>query len=111
MHAYVRRETNERPLPYLILSYLATGVTTGRWRRKFHPSACPREMGKPMHRLAAASRIALLRSGRVQIGGRQQCILEVLFQKHRKMRELVSIRMCLASERVDVLEVDIAVLG
>ena len=36
---------------------------------------------------------------------------KVLFQKHRGMRELVSSRMCLASERVDALEVEIAALG
>ena len=36
--------------------------------------------------------------------------LKVLVQKHRGMRELVSSRICLASERVDALEVEIAAL-
>ena len=35
----------------------------------------------------------------------------MLFQKRRGMRELMSSRMCLASERVDALEVEIAALG
>ena len=69
------------------------------------------EMRNPKHRLAAAKRIALLRTGRVQADGRQECILKVLLHKHRGMRELVSRRMCLASERVDALEVEIAALG
>ena len=64
-----------------------------------------------MHRLAVANRIALLRIGRVQADGRQECILKVLLQKRRGMRELVSSRMCLASEQVDALEVEIAALG
>ena len=80
-------------------------------RRKFHPSAARGEMRNPKHRLAAAKRIALLRTGRVQADGRQECILKVLFHKRRGMRELVSRRMCLASERVDALEVEIAALG
>ena len=69
------------------------------------------EMRNPKHRLAAAKRIALLRTGRVQADGRQECILKVLFHKLRGMRELVSRKMCLASERVDALEVEIAALG
>ena len=69
------------------------------------------EMRKPMHGLAAANRIALQRIGRVQADGRQECRLKVLFQKRRGIRELVSSRMCLASERVDALEVEIAALG
>ena len=35
----------------------------------------------------------------------------VLFQKRRGIRELMSSRMCLASERVNALEVEIAALG
>ena len=35
----------------------------------------------------------------------------MLVQKRRGMRELVSSRMCLALERVDALEVNIAALG
>ena len=35
----------------------------------------------------------------------------MLFHKRRGMRELVSRKMCLASERVDALEVEIAALG
>jgi len=46
----------------------------------------------------------------VQADGWQECILNVLFQKRRGMRELVSSRMCVASERVDALEVEIAAL-
>jgi succinate dehydrogenase flavin-adding protein (antitoxin of CptAB toxin-antitoxin module) len=46
----------------------------------------------------------------VQADGWQECILKVLFQKRRGMRELVSSRMCFASERVDALEVEIAAL-
>ena len=69
------------------------------------------EMRKPKHRLAAANRIALLRTGRVQADGRQEGILKVLFHKCREMRELVSIRMCLALEWVEALEVEIAALG
>ena len=64
-----------------------------------------------MHGLAAANRVALLRTGRVQADGRQECRLKLLFQKCRGMRELVSNRMCLALERVDALEVEIAALG
>jgi len=41
------------------------------------------EMGKPMHGLAAANRIALLRIGRVQADRRQECRLKLLFQKCR----------------------------
>ena len=37
--------------------------------------------------------------------------MKVLVQKRRGMRELVSSRICLASERVDALEVEIAALG
>ena len=69
------------------------------------------EMRKPIHGLAAANRIALLRTGRVQADRRQECRLKLLFQKCRGMRELVSNRMCLALERVDALEVEIAALG
>ena len=43
--------------------------------------------------------------------GRRECRLKLLFQKCRGMRELVSNRMCLALERVDALEVEIAALG
>ena len=64
-----------------------------------------------MHGLAAANRVALLRTGRVPADGRQECRLKLLFQKCRGMRELVSNRMCLALERVDALEVEIAALG
>ena len=64
-----------------------------------------------MHRLAAANGIALLRTGRLLEDKRQACILKVLFQKRRGMRELVGSRMCLALERVDALEVEIAALG
>ena len=42
---------------------------------------------------------------------RQGYTLKVLVQKRRGMRELVSSRICLASERVDALEVEIAALG
>ena len=41
----------------------------------------------------------------------QEYNLKVLVQKRRGMRELVSSRICLASERVDALEVEIAALG
>ena len=41
----------------------------------------------------------------------QEYNLKVLVQKRRGMRELVSSRICLASERVDALEVKIADLG
>ena len=64
-----------------------------------------------MHVSRRPFRIALLRTGRVQADGRQECILKMLFQKRRGMRELMSSRMCLASERVDALEVEIAALG
>ena len=67
-------------------------------------------MRNPIHRLAVVNRIALLRIGRLQADGWQECILKMLFQKRRGMRELVSSRMCLASERVDALEVKIAAL-
>ena len=43
--------------------------------------------------------------------GRQGYNLKALVQKRRGMRELVSSRICLASERVDALEVEIAALG
>ena len=43
--------------------------------------------------------------------GRQEYNLKALVQKRRGMRELVSSRICLASERVDALEVEIAALG
>ena len=56
------------------------------------------------------SRVALLRIVRVQADGWQECILKVLFPKRRGMGELVSSRMCVASERVDALEVKIAAL-
>ena len=46
-----------------------------------------------------------------QADGRQECKLKLLFQKCRGMRELVSNSMCLALERVDALEVEIAALG
>ena len=69
------------------------------------------EMRNPKQRFTASNRFALLRTGRVQADGRQECILKVLLHKHRGMRELVSRRMCLASERVDALEVEIAALG
>ena len=39
------------------------------------------------------------------------CVLKVLLEKRREMGELVSSRMCLAAERVDALEVEIAALG
>ena len=68
-------------------------------------------MQKANHGLAAANRIALLRTGRVQADGRQECRLKVRFQKRQGTRELASSRMCLASERVDALEVKIAALG
>ena len=68
-------------------------------------------MQKTNHGLAAANRIALLRTGRVQADGRQECRLKVRFQKRQGTRELASSRMCLASERVDALEVKIAALG
>ena len=64
-----------------------------------------------MHGLAVANRVALLRTGRVQADGRQECRLKLLFQNCCGMRELVSNRMCLALERVDALEVEIAALG
>ena len=64
-----------------------------------------------MHGLAAANRITLQRIGRVQADGRQNCRLKVLFRKRRGIRELVSSRMCLALERVNALEVEIAALG
>ena len=35
----------------------------------------------------------------------------MLLEKRREMRELMSSRMCLTSERVDSLEVEIAALG
>ena len=38
-------------------------------------------------------------------------MLKVLFEKRGGMREHVSSRMCLAAERVDALEVEIAALG
>jgi hypothetical protein len=69
------------------------------------------EMRKPVQRLTPANRIALLRTGRVQADGRQNCMLKVLFEKRGGMREHVSSRMCLAAERVDALEVEIAALG
>ena len=69
------------------------------------------EMRNPIHGLVAANRIALLRTGRVVSDGRQDYTPKVLVQKRRGMRELVSIRICLASERVDALEVEIAALG
>ena len=56
------------------------------------------------------NRISLLRIVRVQADGWQECILKVLFPKRRGMGELVSSRMCVASERVDALEVKIAAL-
>ena len=68
-------------------------------------------MRNPIHGLVAANRIALLRTGRVVSDGRQDYTPKVLVQKRRGMRELVSIRICLASERVDALEVEIAALG
>ena len=68
-------------------------------------------MRNPIHGLAAANRIALLRTGRVQADGQQECRLKVLFQKRRGMRKLMNSRMCPASERVDALEVKIAALG
>ena len=43
--------------------------------------------------------------------GRQEYNLKALVQKRRGMRELVSSRICLASERVDALEVEIAALS
>ena len=64
-----------------------------------------------MQRLVAANRIAPLRFGRVQADEGRKRVLEVLLEKRREMGELVSSRMCLASERVDELEVEIAVLG
>ena len=69
------------------------------------------EMRIPIHGLVAANRIALLRTGRVVSDGRQDYTPKVLVQKRRGMRELVSSRICLASERVDALEVEIAALG
>ena len=69
------------------------------------------EMRNPIHGLAAANRIALLRTGRGQMDGGQVYNLKALVQKRRGMRELVSSRICLASERVDALEVEIADLG
>jgi len=68
-------------------------------------------MGKPMHVSRRPFRIALLRTCRVQADGLQECVLKMLFQKRREMRELVIGRLCRSSERVDALEVDIAVLG
>ena len=38
------------------------------------------------------------------------CVLKVLLEKRREMRELVSSIVCLGSERVNVLEVKIAAL-
>ena len=69
------------------------------------------EMRNPIHGLVAANRIALLRTGRLEADGRHAYTPKVLVQKRRGMRELVSIRICLASERVDALEVEIAALG
>ena len=73
-------------------------------------SACPRRRRKPRLVSPWPNRISLLRIVRVQADGWQECILNVLFQKRRGMRELVSSRMCVASERVDALEVEIAAL-
>ena len=68
-------------------------------------------MRNPVHGLAAANRIALLRTGRVDGQTARAHTLKALVQKRRGMRELVSSRICLASERVDALEVEIAALG
>ena len=38
------------------------------------------------------------------------CVLKVLLEKRREMRELVSSIVCLASEQVDALEVEVAAL-
>ena len=38
------------------------------------------------------------------------CVLKVLIEQRREMRELVSSIVCLGSERVNVLEVKIAAL-
>ena len=90
----------------------AGGVYAGTSLRKFHPSAqACEDMRKPRHGLAAANRIVLLRTGRIQADGRQECRLKVLFQKRRGMRKLMSSRMCPALEQVDALEVEIAALG
>jgi len=67
-------------------------------------------MRNPMQRLAAANHIAPLRFGRVKADGRRVCVLKVLLEKRREMRELVSSIVCLGSERVNVLEVKIAAL-
>ena len=96
----------------LVTPPYARGVYAGTSLRKFHPSAqACEDMRTPRHGLAAANRIALLRTGRVQADRRQECRLKVLFQKRRGMRKLMSSRMCPASERVDALEVEIATLG
>ena len=79
--------------------------------RRFIRALARGERRNPKHRLTASNRFALLRTGRVQADGRQEGILKVLFHKCREMRELVSIRMCLASEWVEALEVEIAALG
>ena len=96
------------------LSYL--WISSGEDKKRIAPRAsfiralARGEMRNPIHRLAVVNRIALLRIGRLQADGWQECILKMLFQKRRGMRELVSSRMCLASERVDALEVEIAAL-
>ena len=79
--------------------------------RRFIRALARGEMRNPKQRFTASNRFALLRTGRVQADGRQECILKVLLHKRRGMRELLSRRMCLASERVDALEVKIAALG
>ena len=43
------------------------------------------------------------RFGRVQADGRRMCILKVLLEKRREMRELVSGMVCAASEQSNVL--------
>ena len=49
------------------------------------------------------NRIARLRFGRVQADGRRMCVLKVLLEKRREMRELVSGMVCAASEQSNVL--------
>ena len=111
---YFVREREDGQRTRLIFSRASSGRASLRslWEgyRRFIRALARGERRNPKHRLTASNRFALLRTGRVQADGRQECILKVLLHKRRGMRELVNRRMCLASERVDALEVEIAAL-
>ena len=112
---YFVREREDGQRTRLIFSRASSGRASPHsyWEgyRRFIRALARGERRNPKHRLTASNRFALLRTGRVQADGRQECILKVLLHKRRGMRELLSRRMCLASERVDALEVEIAALG